>query len=80
MQDNNKEQFPIVDEEGRVVGTATRGECHIGNAPEDRDIIRLPADKSTVDALHGQRLVIMTIGNRLVLAAVHLFQFLSNLM
>lgn len=177
MQDNNKKQFPIVDEEGRVVGAATRGECHngskllhpvvhlhvfnsrgevylqkrpewkdiqpgkwdtsvgghidygetpeqalnrevseelgitdfvpegvgkyvfesrrerelvyvhrtiydghIGNAPEDCDIIRLSADKSTVDALHGQRLVIMTIGNRLVFAAVHLFQFLSNFM
>jgi isopentenyldiphosphate isomerase len=31
MQDNNKEQFPIVDEEGRVVGAATRGECHNGS-------------------------------------------------
>ena len=31
MQDNNKERFPIVDEEGRVVGTATRGECHNGS-------------------------------------------------
>ena len=31
MQDNNQERFPIVDEEGRVVGTATRGECHNGS-------------------------------------------------
>ena len=31
MQDNNKEQFPIVDEEGRVIGVATRGECHNGS-------------------------------------------------
>lgn len=31
MQDNNKERFPIVDEEGRVVGAATRGECHNGS-------------------------------------------------
>ena len=31
MQDNNKEQFPIEDEEGRVVGAATRGECHNGS-------------------------------------------------
>ena len=31
MQDNNKEQFPIVDEDGRVIGVATRGECHNGS-------------------------------------------------
>lgn len=31
MQDNNQEQFPIVDEEGRVIGVATRGECHNGS-------------------------------------------------
>jgi len=31
MQDNNKERFPIVDEEGCVVGAATRGECHNGS-------------------------------------------------
>ena len=30
-QDNSKELFPIVDEEGRVTGTATRGECHNGS-------------------------------------------------
>ena len=28
MKDNQQEVFPIVDEEGRVVGKATRGECH----------------------------------------------------
>ena len=28
--DNLQEIFPIVDEEGRVVGSATRGECHSG--------------------------------------------------
>ena len=31
MQDNKEERFPIVDEEGRVVGSATRGECHSGS-------------------------------------------------
>ena len=31
MQDNKEERFPIVDEEGRVVGSATRGECHNGS-------------------------------------------------
>ena len=30
-QDNSHELFPIVDEEGRVVGKATRGECHDGS-------------------------------------------------
>ena len=30
MQDNQQEIFPIVDEEGRVIGSATRGECHSG--------------------------------------------------
>lgn len=29
--DNQQEIFPIVDEEGRVVGSATRGECHSGS-------------------------------------------------
>lgn len=29
--DNLKEKFPIVDEEGCVVGSATRGECHNGS-------------------------------------------------
>ena len=31
MKDNSLEIFPIVDEEGRVVGKATRGECHSGS-------------------------------------------------
>lgn len=30
-KDNSEELFPIVDEEGRVVGKATRGECHSGS-------------------------------------------------
>ena len=30
MKDNQKELLPIVDDEGRVVGSATRGECHSG--------------------------------------------------
>lgn len=30
-RDNSKELFPIVDEEGRVLGSATRGECHSGS-------------------------------------------------
>ena len=31
MKDNNQELFPLVDEEGRVIGKATRGECHDGS-------------------------------------------------
>ncbi len=31
MMDNQQEIFPVVDEDGRVVGTATRGECHSGS-------------------------------------------------
>jgi isopentenyldiphosphate isomerase len=31
MGDNNQELFPLVDEEGNVVGKATRGECHNGS-------------------------------------------------
>jgi mutator protein MutT len=31
MRDNQAEKFPIVDEEGRVIGAATRGECHDGS-------------------------------------------------
>ena len=30
-QDNNKEIFPVVDEQGNTIGSATRGECHNGN-------------------------------------------------
>lgn len=29
--DNSEEIFPVVDEEGNVVGRATRGECHSGS-------------------------------------------------
>ncbi len=29
--DNQKEMFPIVDEAGNVIGSATRGECHSGS-------------------------------------------------
>jgi len=31
MRDNLNELFPIVDEEGNVIGKATRGECHNGS-------------------------------------------------
>ena len=31
MKDNQQEIFPIVDEEGTVIGKATRGECHSGS-------------------------------------------------
>ena len=31
MKDNQQEIFPIVDEDGKVVGSATRGECHSGS-------------------------------------------------
>ena len=30
MKDNSQEIFPVVDENGRVIGSATRGECHSG--------------------------------------------------
>lgn len=31
MKDNNQEIFPLVDEAGNVIGSATRGECHSGS-------------------------------------------------
>lgn len=31
MKDNSEEMFPIVDEAGNIVGTATRGRCHDGS-------------------------------------------------
>lgn len=31
MKDNLQEIFPVVDEEGSVIGKATRGECHNGS-------------------------------------------------
>ena len=31
MKDNEKEIFPVVDESGKVIGKATRGECHSGS-------------------------------------------------
>ena len=33
MKDNNAELLPIVNEEGIVIGSATRGECHGGAKP-----------------------------------------------
>lgn len=30
-QDNNQEMFPLVDEDGNIIGAATRGECHNGS-------------------------------------------------
>ena len=31
MSDNNEEMFPIVEEDGTIIGAATRGECHNGS-------------------------------------------------
>lgn len=31
MKDYSEERFPVVDEEGQVIGFATRGECHNGS-------------------------------------------------
>lgn len=31
MKDNSEEMFPIVEEDGRITGAATRGECHGGS-------------------------------------------------
>ena len=31
MRDNLEEMFPVVDEEGNIVGAASRGECHNGS-------------------------------------------------
>ena len=37
-RDNPSELFPVVDETGRVVGCATRGECHDGRRLLWKDI------------------------------------------
>ena len=31
QKDNREEMFPLVDEEGNIIGAATRGECHNGS-------------------------------------------------
>ena len=31
MKDNNEEMFPVVDEDGNIIGAASRGECHSGS-------------------------------------------------
>ena len=31
QSDNNEEMFPIVNEDGEIIGAATRGECHSGS-------------------------------------------------
>lgn len=31
LQDNGEEQFPLVDEDGHIIGAATRRECHGGS-------------------------------------------------
>ena len=33
MKDNMNEMLPLVDEEGNIIGAATRGECHGGSKP-----------------------------------------------
>ena len=33
MKDNMEEMLPLVDEEGNIIGAATRGECHGGSKP-----------------------------------------------
>jgi isopentenyldiphosphate isomerase len=33
MKDNSEEMLPLVDEEGNIIGAATRGECHGGSKP-----------------------------------------------
>jgi isopentenyldiphosphate isomerase len=33
MKDNSEEMLPLVDEEGNIIGAATRGECHGGGKP-----------------------------------------------
>jgi len=33
MKDNENEMLPLVDEEGNIIGAATRGECHGGSRP-----------------------------------------------
>lgn len=33
MKDNENEMLPLVDEEGNIIGAATRGECHGGSKP-----------------------------------------------
>jgi isopentenyldiphosphate isomerase len=33
MKDNAEEMLPLVDEEGNIIGAATRGECHGGTKP-----------------------------------------------
>ncbi len=31
MKDNEKEELPVVDEDGQIIGSATGGECHNGS-------------------------------------------------
>lgn len=31
LKDNKEELFPVIDEQGNIIGTATREECHNGN-------------------------------------------------
>lgn len=31
MKDNEKEELPVVNEDGQIIGSATRGECHNGS-------------------------------------------------
>lgn len=33
QKDNEEEMFPLVDEDGNIIGAATRGECHNGSKP-----------------------------------------------
>lgn len=41
MQDNQNEMLPLVDEEGNIIGAATRGECHDGRKRPLHPVVHL---------------------------------------
>ena len=41
MQDNQNEMLPLVDEEGNIIGAATRGECHDGEKRPLHPVVHL---------------------------------------
>ena len=79
MTDNQQELFPLVNEEGRVVGKATRGECHSGSKTH-KAISTCNGDPSgrTYNLASGTRLWVDTLTMVRPLKMPYVVRFVRN--
>ncbi len=55
QRDDSQEMFPIVDEQGNIVGAATRGECHNGRSMMLHPVVHLHVFNSQGDLYMQKR-------------------------